>query len=182
MTNATENTAQGAEIARKITISTVAGKAAKWFEKLMNSPTKSLRLMQVFGFATFSKPDASEYGEFVKISGNFRAVNLDTGEITNAPQVILPNFLGQALHGALMTPDRSGPVKFAFEIGVVYDPAAATKYVYTIRDLMPPQQDDPLAAMQALIMGAAKPALDAPNPTPEPTPEPTPPPAPARRK
>ncbi len=161
MTETTQ--AQGAEIARKITITTIAGKAGKWFEKLMSTPNKEMRLMQVFGFATVSKPDASEFGEFVKIHGNFRAVNLETGEITNAPQVILPNFLGQALHGALTTPDRSGPVKFAFEIGVKFDASSVTKYTYTIRDLLPVQQDDPLAAMQALIAEAGKPALEAPK-------------------
>lgn len=144
---------KGTELARKITISTVTGGPKDWFEKLMGLPTDSrvLNLMAVYGFAHGYKADSSEFGEFVKINGQFRAVNQQTGEITNSPQLILPTYIGHAMAAALDTPNRAGPLKFAFEIDVKFDASAVTKYVYAVRDVMPAQQDDPLSALGASL-------------------------------
>lgn len=179
MTAATAN--KGTEIARKITIATVSGGPGDWFEKLIALPAESrvMNLMAVYGFANGYKPGATEFGEFVKILGNFRAVNKQTGETTDSPQLILPTYLGHSFAAALDAPERSGPIKFAFEIDVKYDVTAATKYVYVVRNVMPATQDDPLSALGALLSYEQPKALFAPESTPAPTPTPAPTSAPA---
>lgn len=163
------------ELSRKITVATVAGGYEKWFDKLVQSASKSLELMSVYGFANGAKVGASEYGEFIKLLGNFRAVNLDTGEIINAPVVILPTYIGEALKAALDNPDRTGPVQFAFKIIAKYDVTSVTKYVYVIHDLMPPQQNDPLSTLGQAIGYEKQQALELSSAAAEPAPaEPTP--------
>lgn len=159
---------KGTELARKITISTVTGGAKEWFEKLMALPVdnRQMNLMAVYGFANGYKADSSEFGEFVKINGTFRAVNQQTGEITNSPQLILPTYIGHAMAAALDSPDRAGPLKFAFEVDVKFDASAIAKYVYVVRDIMPAQQDDPLSALGAALAYEKPLTLEAPK-TPE---------------
>jgi hypothetical protein len=153
----------GREVGRKITISTVTGGPKKWFDALIAIPAgengvrPDMELMKVYGIANGGTAGATDLGEFYKIMGNFRAVNLRTGEVTEAPQVILPTFLGQAMAAALAAPDRAGPIQFAFQIAARFDAAAAQKFVYVIRDLLPPAVNDPLAALEQK-MGLALPA------------------------
>lgn len=153
--------AEGTELSRKITIKTVTGGAEKWFESLMKSESKEMELMDVFGYANGAKAGTSEYGEFIRLTGTFRAVNrIDgSGEITNAPAVILPTHIGEAMKAALEAPERAGPLQFAFRIGVRYDVNMATKYVYTIRDMLPPEQNDPLNALAQKLGHSKAPAL-----------------------
>jgi len=146
------------EVARKITIATASGGPSKWFDKLVKmqpneAGEKSLDLCRIYGLAAGYTAGATEFGEFIKLAGSFRGVNLDTGEVSDAPQVILPTFLANAFRAALDAPERNGPVQFAFLVRAVYDVTAATKYRYAIIDLMPPAVNDPLAAIEGAMLG-----------------------------
>lgn len=194
------------EVARKITQSTVTGGASKWFQKLLAisfvektdpktgavivdgnghkemvpvEPAPVLPLYRVIGYVHSGKPGASEYGEFVKFHGQFRATNLADGVQTDAPVMILPNFLADALYGILQAPGRSGPVQVALEFGAKYDAAAAVKYVFVVHDLMPASQADPLSLLEHSVNTGAPLQLTAPAPTEAPTPAPTQAPTPA---
>ena len=165
------------EISRKITISTVTGGPKKWFDKLIKATpgadgVQSLDLCRIYGYAQGYTAGVSDFGEFIKFAGSFRGVNLDTGEVSEAPQVILQPFLAAAFKSALDAPERSGPVQFAFLIRAVYDPSAAAKYRYAVLDLLPPAVSDPLAELEARMLGApaATPALPPAAPAPAPAP------------
>lgn len=153
------------EISRKLTISTIAGKAAAWFEKVMNNKDDKgqhvpFKLCRLYGSASGFTLGGSEFGEFCKFRGTFRGVNLMTGETQDAPQIILPDHLAEMLKAAIETA-QGGAVQFAFDISVIYDATVVTKYRYIAESNLPPVQNDPLAALEAQMAEAGY-ALPAP--------------------
>lgn len=151
-------------IARKLTLAGVAGKSTAWFEKLMAIPGehKVLPLANIIGQATGFEVGGTDFGEYVKFRGQFRGTNLETGEQTDAPAVILPAHLGNVLRSALEgKTDDVRSVDFAFGISARYDASAATKYIYDCRSLMAPAASDPLAALEGQVKQAL--ALEAPK-------------------
>lgn len=194
------------EIARKITVATVTGGPKNWFGRVMaaakldeqGEPTvedAAVRLMAVYGNAVKATHGASDFGEWTKLHGNFRAVNLLTdkdgkelGTVMNSSIVMLPPYLSGALEGALAM-DGASAVQFAFEIHAKYAPTAAQKFEYVVFDRMAPTTQDPLLALE-VSMGI-KPAsallTHTPNPdgevaAPAAAPAPTAAPAPATKK
>lgn len=170
------------EIARKITVATVAGKATAWFDKLFATESGELKLMSVWGYANDTKPYVSEFGEGLKIVGDFQAVNAEDGVITKSPILILNTFIGDMFKGALDNPARTGPVRFAFEIWVKKDLTVATKYTYKVINLLPPEQEDPLTVLGASLGLVPALKLAAPAPTQAPAPAPTRAPAPTSKR
>jgi hypothetical protein len=136
------------DILRKITLKAVCGKLD--FEKLLSAPDKKLSLMRVYGIARKAKPDQSDLGAFIRFSGSFRAENMETGEVFQSGVLILPGVAQDLLNGAL---DGEGveDVQFGFEIGAHYDADSVTKYVYDVKSLVAPAQDDPLERMSKLL-------------------------------
>lgn len=139
---------------RKITVKTVYGKID--FEKLMEK--KQLPVMTIYGVARNMQPGASELGPFVAFLGDFRAVNMDTGEEFASAKCILPKILEEQIAGAAPGVNDK-EIKFAFELGTKYDASAATKYVYTYRPLLESQD----ASVMDELRGVALKALPAPN-------------------
>lgn len=78
------------EMVRKITIKTVMTEAVDIIDL---NKKKSIDLCQIYGAVTAFKPGASDLGSYVRFIGEFKAVNLKTGEIFGAPACILPRFL-----------------------------------------------------------------------------------------
>ena len=153
------------EISRKITISTIAGKATAWFEKVMKHKDEKgnalpFKLCRLYGAASGFTLGATEFGEFCKFRGTFRAINLVTGETQDAPQIILPDHLAEMLKSAIERAE-GGAVQFAFEISAIFDASVATKYRYIAESNLPPVQNDPLAQLEAQMKEAGF-ALPAP--------------------
>lgn len=151
-------------ISRKLTIATVTGAPAKWFKRVMEADGKVVKLCSIYGITTGYIAGATEYGEFLKFRGNFRGVNTETGEIQNAPQVILPTHIGEMLRAQLEGGAQS--VQFAFDIGARFDASSLTKYVYELASTLPAAENDPLAAIELAIAEQLK--LEAPTQAPSP--------------
>lgn len=149
------------EIARKITISTIAGKAAAWFQKVMEAKGEPVKLCRLYGSATGFTLGATEFGEFCKFRGTFRGVNLMTGETQDAPQIILPDHLAEMLKSAIEAA-QGGAVTFAFEISAVFDVSVATKYRFVAESNLPAVKNDPLAMLEQTMAEAGF-ALPAPT-------------------
>lgn len=148
-----------ASIVSKITTKTVCGKVD--FDDLISRDNKRRELMDVFGIASKVQPGTSEYGEYLKFKGRFRAVNLESGESYESGTLILPTVAQELLGGALAG-DEVGDVSFAFRIAVKYDAEAVTKYVYEMTSLMKPAEEDPLTRLGQSV-GAGTLALAAPK-------------------
>lgn len=146
-------------IIRKITVKLVSGKVD--IEEVLKSPDKRMDLMTVFGFASKAKPDSSDYGMYVKFSGQFRAVDMRTGEEYSSGTIILPPVAQDLLLGALEH-EGAESVQFGFKIGVRYDKEAVTKYVYDVESVVKPSEDDP---MERLSLEIKRQALPAPEKT-----------------
>lgn len=123
----------------------------KFFQENTTSP--AMPLARFFGTANGTKHGVSDFGEWTCLTGQFRAVNLDTGETFDSGVCFLPDVAQDLIIGAL----GSGSVDFAFDIGVVLDDDSATGYVYTASPLLQ-EENDPISRLEAKIAALALPA------------------------
>ena len=100
--------------------------------------------MRLVGVARGSENITSQYGDSIKFLGDFRAVNLETGEIFNAGQAFLPNIAETYLYNVLENVrhvDGFSGLELAFDIGV--KPASTPMgYEYTVKPLIEPATKD----------------------------------------
>lgn len=138
------------EIVRKLTIKGIIGGKVD-IEKVLKKEGKKMDLCSIYGIARRFKADQSDLGSFVRFYGRFRAVNLETGEVTEAPQIIVPGIVQDQLYAAMGNEAEVKEVQFAVRVGVKYDPEAATKYVYYAQTLEEPSESDPLEMLGAKL-------------------------------
>lgn len=135
-------------IVTKISVKKILGK--------IKPPTEKTYLMQVFGIANGTKTGTSQYGEYTALTGQFRAIKLDTGEVYGGGQCYLPNIALNLVLPAMKGEGTNG-VEFAFNIGV-YPAENAFGYEYCCDPLMVTSDTDPLEILQKRL--AALPAPD----------------------
>lgn len=145
---------------KKLSIATVVGKID--LKEVINAD-KPIPLMRAYGMAVGVKTGTSNYGEWTALVGQFKCVNLKTGEVSEAAQLFLPEVALVPLRVALMQNDNRA-VRFALDVKV--QPAKNSKpggvpYEYTFDNVLPPAEDDPLLALEAEIAKVA--ALPAPD-------------------
>ena len=156
-----QNQAPAQEIARKITLRTCgctveAIKAAT----VDLAEGESVELLKIAGVTTSCAVGQTDKGEFIRLNGEFMAVNQITGEQFAASQTILPTFLGQMLQSALSASEQ---VEFALSIGARKSAKSVTGYEFVARPLV---NAEPSARMSKLltVAGMDKPlALAAPK-------------------
>ena len=132
-----------AEILRKITLKTAGLDKTAIQAALGNN--KTIDLMKIVGVTTSATPGQSDLGEFVKFNGQFRAINMVTGETFESTVAILPNFISQQLAGALT---QSEEVEFGLQIGAKKS-NSVTGYEYTVKPLVEPVVSDKMGALLA---------------------------------
>lgn len=157
---------KAAEQLRKITIATCnATPNMELIAKLEKIHAKTgdgrQDVLDVFGIAKKFKPGASDKGEFIRFIGQFKGVNLATGEVFISAAAIFPKMIEDALWG-VMNADGVSDVQFAYRLGVKYDPKAATKYVYVAVPLTKPAENDALALLEKSVAETLK-TLPAPK-------------------
>lgn len=150
-----------AEPLRKITIATVYGKPK--LADLMAAAEKKevLPIMDVWGIATRAREGKSDYGAFVRFNGQFRAMNLATGELFRAATMLLPRFLEEEL-AAVLADANALNAEFGVRITAKFDEDASTKYVYLADPIVEPKETAQLADLTERI-GKARLALPAPG-------------------
>ena len=159
------------EILRKITVRNVGwakGAILAALHKHYDEAQKkvpdgsAVELIKIVGSTTQAKTGQTDTGEYVKLLGEFIATNLQTGELFQSSQSILPNFIAESFAAALHT---SQSVEFALQIGAVAKESAATGYEFTVRPLI---DSAPTDKMQRLLKAAGidpnAPKLEAPKP------------------
>ena len=122
----------------------------------LKPPMEKTYLMRVFGIAHSVKTDTAQYGEYTALLGQFRAVNLVTGDVFGAGKCFLPDIALNLVVPAINKEGTNG-VEFAFNIGIM--PADnAFGYEYCCDLLMEAGETDPLEIIQKKL--AALPAPD----------------------
>ena len=129
---------------RKITAKSVCGK--------MEAPKKATRLFSVFGIATKTKTGSTDYGSWTALVGRFEAINIETGEVFEAPQCFLPEPLNTMIAEALDEVDDEGErvnksLGFSVEIGIKPSDVPIG-YEYTTKENVKADIDDPLAQLR----------------------------------
>ncbi len=185
------------KIEKKITVKGVCGQIK--LQRLMGGLAENqtigdtVPLMTVIGIARRYTVVQSDKGESIKFLGNFKATNLETGEVTQSGACFLPGALPDMLFGAIGE-NAEREVQFGFKIGAHFDESAITKYVYDVESLMPMSENDPLALLESAIargvplltaVADTAPVADpvaAPASEPEPEPKPEPEPVAVKKK
>ena len=133
---------------RKVTAKSICGK--------MTAPEKAKRLFSVFGIATKTKSGSTDYGMWTALVGRFEAVNIETGEVFEAPQCFLPEPLNTMIAEALdevVTDDEGNEsrvntsVGFSVEVGIKPSDVPIG-YEYTTKENVKADTADPLAALR----------------------------------
>jgi hypothetical protein len=141
---------------KKLSIKTVYGVID--VKKLLAAPGEKLDCMQVIGNVVSLKAGSSSYGEWTACEGMFEATNCETGEVSHASVLFLPDVALIPLRVALAQEGTRG-VEFAIKIGVKYVNDAkpgGSVYEYTWEPLLPPDANDPITRIKAKL--AALPA------------------------
>lgn len=144
-------------------------------------------LVHIFGKANGYKTGSTTYGLYDKFHGEFEAVDLATGEIYVAQNLLCPPIIESLLKEALKSAGAEGgkvgnkaaheidtegkdtlsPILFAFEIGVKPTvkrdgPERGNGYEYTVKSLTPSKRSDALESMRQISDAARQQSLSAP--------------------
>jgi hypothetical protein len=142
-------------IVKKITAKIVCGKVD--IEKLIdygkaNGKSAVMPLFAIIGLASDSQAGETALGPYVKLLGQFKAVNADTGEEFRSGAAILPGSANDLVYGALKgLGEGGGSVEFALRVGVQRDETAAIGYVYVVEQVYQQGANDALAALEARL-------------------------------
>lgn len=134
------------EILSKITLKTIG------CQPKPNKVTAASPLATIYGMATDYKIGTSNFGEFTKFKGDFRAVRIVDGEEFRSGSLLLPPTLADMLRVAVSQAKDTG-VQFAVELGVKPSDVPIG-YEYSVRPLVNTDQADPLAALAEQVRKA----------------------------
>lgn len=150
---------------RKITLKEIGAQPSKEDRAAMLlDHSKVIALARIYGIAGAFKPGMGTTPDgtqkpYVKFLGQFRAINLKTGEVFNSSTMILPQFIEEQLHG-ILSAGGAQSVEFAVEISAQGDkPGAkpsATGYTYSVKPLLQMGENSALAALEAKFSNVAK--------------------------
>lgn len=155
--DATEAVAtDGPEFLKKISAKNVMGGKVE-------KPTKATELYTLIGVVDGIKTGSTDYGEYIKFLGQFKAIRSADRQEYFATAAFLPNPAQEMLVSAIESAQANDPqasIEIAYVIGV--KPADnAVGYEYTVKPLLS-QKADALAALESRI-AAKVPALAAPK-------------------
>jgi hypothetical protein len=135
---------------RKITVKTIGvqppqkgAEKTAFLQRIQDEGT--VWLANIYGVCTGAKAATSDYGDYHRFRGAFRAVNLETGEQFAASAAIFPRFLEEQMLAALEASDKS--MEFALKLGASASDSPVG-YEYVIEELFPPSDTDPIAAIE----------------------------------
>ena len=153
--NRQESQTASRRIVKKITAKIVCGKVD--IEKLIeygkvNGKSAVMPLFGVIGMASDFQAGETALGSYVKLLGQFKAVNTASGEEFRSGAAILPGSANDLVYGALRAlGDAGGSVEFAFKVGVQRDESAAIGYVYVVEQVYQQGQADALSALESRL-------------------------------
>jgi hypothetical protein len=139
---------QSLQVSRKLTVKGIVGSPAG----LVTAEKPRLLIARIYGTVQGAKPDESQYGEYVRFTGNFRGVNLLTGEASSSPSCILPETAEQLVFNAFNQLDKGSELNFAFDFALEHDadPRNARGYKYVTVTLLA-EESDTLRAIAGLL-------------------------------
>lgn len=145
-------------IVKKITSKIVCGgkvnieKLIKFIEQPGNGRESVMPLYGIIGIASDFVAGQTDLGAYVRLLGQFKAVNVETGEEFRSGAAILPGAASDLVFGALRGLGESGgSIEFALRVGVKRDEASAVGYVFVVEQVYSPQSQDALGALEGRL-------------------------------
>lgn len=115
------------------------------------APGVTVELMVIMGYAKSSEIKKTTFGDSIGFHGDFKGVDVVTGEEFRSGTCYLPDVASSLLSNALDASD--GAVEFGFKIGVIgvaaRTPGEADKYEYRCAPMMETAENDPILALEA---------------------------------
>jgi len=130
---------------KKISAKTMIGNVKKLASEHENGTV--IDLLNAYGKARGIKTGNSTYGDWVSFVGDFEAVDLRTGEVSQAPQIFLVEPLQSMLVNQLRTHDL---VEFAYKLSIVCNDEILAGYEYRVSPLLEVQRSDELSHLREL--------------------------------
>jgi hypothetical protein len=118
-------------------------------------------LYTIFGLANGLKNGTSDFGDWIALMGQFKAVRGGDGAVFYSAKAFLPDVAQDMIVAAVKSAqedDKNASVEFAYVIGI-READTATGYEYTCRPLIE-QRADALASLETRLAGR----LALPNP------------------
>lgn len=126
------------------------------------APGEEKKMMIVMGFAKSFETKVTTFGDSIGFHGDFKGIDMDTGEEFRSGVCYLPDVAEDLLMHAME--GNAGVVEFAFEIGVVgvkgRTDGEAGKYEYRCKPMMKSSENDPMVLLEERLK---KGLLDAPK-------------------
>lgn len=144
---------------KKISIAKVIGNLKKMVAA--DEITEPTPVMRVFGVATGVKEGNSDNGPWVAVTGQFKAINLLSGEESASGVCFMPDVAIDSVVGQLRQ-DGINAVEFGYDIICRPSEDSAVGYEYDAEPLIKPNEDDAVTRLEAAIAKNA-PALEAPK-------------------
>jgi len=118
-------------------------------------------LYRIVGICRKVELKETTYGDSYKFSGDFKATNMETGEIFRSSVAFLPGAAEMALVNAMANAADAGSdnVQFGFDVSIKPSDAP-TGYEYEIVPLVEMGENDPLAALESSMPALGKPKAD----------------------
>lgn len=151
----------GATLLKKITAKTVVGKVSEVVKGLGKDFKPNTLLFRVVGIATGIQTGESDYGEWVKLKGQFSAINHLTGEAFRSRSCMLPELASGDIEDAVVS-EENDSVEFGVDI-TISPSDSATGYQYGVIPLLEANGDDPLTRLTQRVAAS----LEAPEEKPK---------------
>lgn len=140
------------EVVKKITLKKCCGNL-KGIVRDKMSEGEILPVLRVIGQVTNASMESSDLGEYVRLRGQFKAINLiDQSEFTSAA-CILPDVASYPVYHQMQLADEAGNtpkvLEFAYDMTIKEDESSAVGYEHGCVPLIETTQDDPLERLMA---------------------------------
>jgi hypothetical protein len=135
---------------KKITTQTMGFQTRQLEVTAEEHQPKPVSIMRVWGMVSGKTPGVSQYGPYMKFTGEIAALNLITGDEARSQALLLPG-IAEAVVISLF--DRAtkegGSAQIALEVTVTYNNSAkgGTKFAYGVKPLVEFKGEDALSVM-----------------------------------
>lgn len=136
----------------KISIKHVVGDIRKVIKE--HKITDRAPIMRIIGVAQSFVEGSSDYGDWVALTGQFKATNLLTDEDYVAGKCFVPDSVTDLVLGYLK--DGGASVEMAFDIHLIIDDSSSVGYTYEAETLMEISEDSAIARLESQLSGNKK--------------------------
>ena len=146
------------KLQKKISIAKIYGKVNAAVISNKSAGTGEIHVMRVLGSATGIKEGVSDYGDWKALTGQFRGIHPETGEITDAATCFMPDLCLDMVAAEISR--GAVAVDFAFDVFATLDETAPVGFTYRAVPLLQASGESPITRiankLQALLPAPAK--------------------------